>query len=194
MAFLFQRSDGTISTQREKVSVTQLGLTLCDSWTIALQAPLSMGFSRQESWSGLPCPSPGDLPYPGIYQHKFVEFWVILSEKLRSLVSSLLTRCVNMRSSVQSLSHVSLRLHEPQHTGPHCPSPTPEVHPNPCPLNWWCHPTISSSVIPFSSCPQSFPASESFQLHIRWPSIGVSASTSILSMNTWDWSPLVWNG
>ena len=56
----------------------------------------------------------------------------------------------------------SLWLHEPQHARPPCPSPTPRVHPNPCPLCWWCNPTISSSVVPFSSCPQSFPASGSF--------------------------------
>ena len=65
-------------------------------------------------------------------------------------------------SSVQfscSVLSNSLRPHEPQHTRPPCPSPTPGVHPNPCQLSWWCHPTISSSVIPFFSCPQSFPAS-----------------------------------
>jgi len=58
----------------------------------------------------------------------------------------------------------SLQPHEPQHTRPPCPSPTPGVHPNPCPLSRWCHPTISSSVVPFSACPQSFPASGSFQM------------------------------
>ena len=58
----------------------------------------------------------------------------------------------------------SFRPHEPQHARPPCPSQTPRVHPNPCPLSWWCHPTISSSVVPFSSCPQSFPASVSFQM------------------------------
>ena len=66
----------------------------------------------------------------------------------------------------------SLWPHEPQHGRPPCPSPTPRVHPNPCPLSRWCHPTISSSVVPFSSCPQSFPKSGSFQmsqLRIRWP-------------------------
>ena len=67
----------------------------------------------------------------------------------------------------------SLQPHEPQHARPPCPSPTPGVHPNPCPLSWWSHPTISSSVSPFSSCLQSFPASESFPkmsaLCIRWP-------------------------
>ena len=91
----------------------------------------------------------------------------------------------------------SLWLHEPQHTRPPCPSPTPRVHPNPCPLSWWCHPTISSSVIPFSSCPQSFPALGFFfpmsQLFASGgQNIGVSASTSVLPMNTQDWSPLGW--
>ena len=92
----------------------------------------------------------------------------------------------------------SLRPHEPKHTRPHCPSPAPGVHPNPCPLSWWCHPTISSSVIPFSSCPQSFPASGSFQMSQLFASggqsTGVSASTSVLPMNTQDWSPLGWTG
>ena len=78
------------------------------------------------------------------------------------------------------------------------PSPTPGVHPNPCPLSWWCHPTISSSVVPFSSCPQSFPASGSFPMSQLFTSgglhIGVSASTSVLPMNTQDWFPLGWTG
>ena len=76
-------------------------------------------------------------------------------------------------SSVQALSHVRLfGPHESQHTRPLCPSPTPRVYPNSCPSIRWCHPVISSSVIPFSSCPQSLPASGSFpvsQLCIRWP-------------------------
>ena len=64
----------------------------------------------------------------------------------------------------------SLWPHEQQYVRPPCPSPTPRVHPNPCPLSQWCHPTISSSVVPFSSCPQSFPASGSFPaVCIRWP-------------------------
>ena len=75
---------------------------------------------------------------------------------------------------------------------------TPGVHPNPCPQSWWCHPTISSSVVPFSSCPQSFPASGSFQVSQLFTSGGqsieVSASTSVLPMNTQDWSPLGWTG
>ena len=104
-------------------------------------------------------------------------------------------------SSVQFSRSVvpdSLWPHELQHTRPPCPSPTPGVYPNPCPSSRWCHPTISSCVIPFSSCPQSFPASGSFQMSQLFasggPSIGVSASTSVLPMNTQDWSPLGWTG
>ena len=92
----------------------------------------------------------------------------------------------------------SLLPHEPQHARPPCPSPTPGVHPNPCPLSRWCHPTISSSAVPFSSCPQSFPASGSFQMIqlFTWggQSTGVSASKSVLPMNTQDWPPLGWTG
>ena len=88
----------------------------------------------------------------------------------------------------------SLRPHEPQHARPLCPSPTPGIHPNPCPLSRWCHPTISSSVVPCSFCPQSFPASGSFQMSQLFvsggQSIGVSASESVLPMNNQDWSPL----
>ena len=88
----------------------------------------------------------------------------------------------------------SLRLHEPQHARPPCPSPTPRVYPNSCPLSQWCHPAISSSVIPFSSCLQSFPTSGSSQMSQLFASggqnIGVSASTSVLPMNTQDWFPL----
>ena len=92
----------------------------------------------------------------------------------------------------------SWRPHEPQHARPPCPSWTPRVHPNPCPSSRWCHPTISSSVVLFSSCPQSLPASGSFPVSQLFASggqsIGVSASTSVLPMNTQDWSPLGWTG
>ena len=92
----------------------------------------------------------------------------------------------------------SLRLHGSQHARPPCPSPTPRVYPNSWPLSRWCHPTISSSVIPFSSCPQSFPASGAFPMNQFFTSggqsIGVSASTPVLPMNTQDWSPLGWTG
>ena len=79
-----------------------------------------------------------------------------------------------------------------------CPSPTPGVYSNSCPLSQWCHPTNSSSVVPFSSCPQSFPASGSFQMSqfsaSSGQSIGVSASVSVLPMNIQDWFPLGWTG
>ena len=92
----------------------------------------------------------------------------------------------------------SLQPHEPQHTRPPCPSQTHGVYSDLCPLSRWCHSAISSSVVPFSSCPQSFPAVGSFpmsQLFTRGgQSIGVSASTSVLPMNTQDWSPLGWTG
>ena len=101
------------------------------------------------------------------------------------------------KDSVQfshSVVSYSLWPHGPQHTRPPCPSPTPRVHPNPCPFSQWCHPTISSSVIPFSFCPQSFPASGSFPLSQLFASDGqsirVSSLASVLPMNTQDWSPL----
>ena len=104
-------------------------------------------------------------------------------------------------SSVQfscSVVSNSLQPHELQHTRPPCPSPTSRVYPNPCPSSRWCHPAISSSVIPFSSYPQSLPASGSFPMSqlFAWggQSIGVSALTSVLPMNTQDWSPLGWKG
>ena len=97
-------------------------------------------------------------------------------------------------SSVQSVVSNSLWPHGPQHARPPCPSPTPGVYLNSCPLSQWCHPTISSSVIPFSSCLQSFPESGSFQMSQLFASgdqsTGVSASTSVPPMNTQDWSPL----
>ena len=92
----------------------------------------------------------------------------------------------------------SLWPHKLQHARPPCPSPTPGACPNPCPLSQWCYPTISSSVIPFSSCPQSFPTSGSFPMSQLFASgsqsIGVSASTSVLPMNTQDSSLLGWTG
>ena len=92
----------------------------------------------------------------------------------------------------------SLQPHEPQHARPPCPSPTPRVHSNSYPLTRWCHLTISSSVVPFSSRLQSFPASGSFQMSQLFTSsgqsTGVSASTSVLPMDTQDWSPLEWTG
>ena len=104
-------------------------------------------------------------------------------------------------SSVQfshSVVSDSLRPHEWQHTRPPCPSPTPGVHPNSCPSSQWCHPAISSSVVPFSSCPQALPASESFPMSqlFAWggQSIGVSASASFPPKKSQGWSPPEWIG
>ena len=92
----------------------------------------------------------------------------------------------------------SLRFHGLQHARPPCPSPTPRVYSNSCPSSRWCHPTISASVVPFSSRLQSFPASGSFQMSWLFTSGGqsirVSASTSVLPMNIQDWFPLGWTG
>ena len=102
-------------------------------------------------------------------------------------------------SSVQfscSVMSDSLRPHELQHARPPCPSSTPTVYSNSCPLKQWCHSTISSSVIPFSCCLQSFPASGSFKMSHLFTSggqrIGVSTSASVLPMNIQDWFPLGW--
>ena len=104
-------------------------------------------------------------------------------------------------SSVQfsrSVVSDSLQPHESQHARPPCSSPTTGVYSNSCPSSRWCHPTISSSVIPFSSCPQSLPASGFFPMSqlFTWggQSIGVSVSASVLPVNTQDWSPLGWTG
>ena len=107
---------------------------------------------------------------------------------------------VNINSVQFSCSVVSdsLQPHESQHARPPCPSPTPGVYSNSCPLSRWCHPTISSSVIPFSSCPKSLPASESFPVSqlLAWggQNLGVSASPSVLPVNIQDWFPLGWTG
>ena len=102
-------------------------------------------------------------------------------------ISSVQFRCSAVSDSLWS--------HGLQHAIP-CPSPTPGACSNSCPSSWWCHPTISSSVVPFSSCFQSFPASEAFQMSQFFASgsqrIGISASASVLPMNIQDWFPLRW--
>ena len=137
------------------------------------------------------------MPFPAIsyipQQNKSVSF--LISTCVCVIAQSCLTLSVQFSCSVVSNS---LRPHEPQHARPPCLSPTPRVYSNPCPLSPWYHPTISSSVIPFSSCPQSFSASGSFQMSQLFASGGqsirVSASASVLPMNTQDWSPLGWTG
>ena len=120
----------------------------------------------------------------------------IKTNRVKETLEAQLVSSVQFSSVTQSC--LTLQPHEPQHTRPPCSSPTPGVHPNSYPLSQWCHPTISSSVIPFSSYPQSLPASGSFQMNqlfaLGVQSIRLSASTSVLPMNTQDWSPLGWTG
>ena len=125
------------------------------------------------------------LPYLGLV----VDLCLVFADHLKYLPDLQFSR---------SVMSDSLQPHELQHSRSPCPSPTPRVHPNLCPLSRWCHPRISTSVIPFSSCPQSFPASGSFKMSQLFASGGqsirVSASKSILPKNTQDWSPLGWTG
>ena len=150
-----------------------------------------MGFPRQEYRSGLPFPSPGDLPDPGI-EHTSPD-WQVDSIQLRHLGSPI--------NTFSSVAQSCPTLCDPMNRStprPPCPSPTPEVYSDSCPLSRWCHPAISSSVVPFSSCPQSLPASGSFPMSqlLAWSghSIGVSALASVFPMNTQDWSPVEWTG
>ena len=118
--------------------------------------------------------------------------------KIKSSEVITLLRVSQFSQFSHSVVSNSLRPHELQHSRPPCPSPTPGVHSNSCPSSWWCHPAISSSVVPFSSCPQALPASESFPMSqlFAWgdQSTGVSALASVLPKNTQDWSPLKWTG
>ena len=142
----------------------------------------------------------GGVPNPRATQQVVrVRFRMYFKQLQISTHSGLKSKHNILFSSVQSLSCVQLfAIHEPQHARPPCPSPTARVYPNSCPLTRWCHPTISSSVVPFSSCPQSFPTSGFFPMSQLFPSggqgIGASASTSVFPMNTQDWSPLGWTG
>ena len=135
---------------------------------------IAIPFSRGPSWSR-------DLIQVSCIADRFFTIWTISSVQFsRSVVSD------------------SLQPHGLQHTRLPCPSPIPRAYPNSCPLSRWCHPTISSSVVPFSSCPQSFPASASFPMSRFFASggqsIGVSASASVLPMNIQDWVPVGWTG
>ena len=111
-------------------------------------------------------------------------------ERLIKLIIKYFLIFFQFKCSVQfscSVVSNSLQPHESQHARPPCPSPTPRVHPNPCALSWWCHPTISSSVVPFS-CPQSFPASGSFQMSQLFASGGRSIGVSA-SAQSFQWTP-----
>ena len=129
------------------------------------------------------------VPQPGI-EHTPPPFKAHWTAREAPIISS-----VHLSHSVVS---DSLWPHESQHTRPPCPSPTPGVYPNSCPSSRWCHPAISSSVVPLSSCPQSFPALGSFPMSQLFTSggqsIGLSASASVLPMNIQGWFPLGWTG
>ena len=149
-----------------------------------------------------PAPN-GVMKTCSILQQMWQHIWNTVSRKLIGLTVLLrachiCTCCLSSVHFSCSVMSDSLWPHESQHARPPCPSPTPGVHTNSCPSSWWCHPAISSSVVPFSSCPQSLPASGSFPMSqfFTWggQSIGVSALASFLSMNTQDWSPLGWTG
>ena len=137
----------------------------------------------------MPCHIPPDLLILGLLAlHKCYH------SSNFTFLQVMISLCFGLFSSVQfscSVVSHSLQPNEPQHTRPPCLSPTPGVYPNPCPLSRWCHPTISSSVIPFSSCPQSFPTSGSFQMShlfaLGGQNIGASASTWVLPVNTQAW-------
>ena len=124
-------------------------------WTAPHQAPFSMEFSRLDIWSGLPFPPPGDLPDQGIKPAS------LMSPALASRFFTTNATSIQFSRSVVS---DSLRPHESQHARPPCPSPSPGVHSDSRPLSPSCHPAISNSVVLFSSCPQSLPASESFPM------------------------------
>ena len=199
-----------------------------------------MEFSRQTCWSGLPFPSPGNFPKPGIepgspalqadsllseppgkpkvtsiYNYAYNNIYLLLNIKyykynniylliifiyninvLYAYILNVYVLYIHFKFIYQfsSVAQSCPTLCNPMN----CSTPGLPVHPNPCPLSRWYHPAISSSVVPFSSCPQSFPASGSFQMSQLFTSggqsIGVSVSASVLPVNTQDWFPLGWTG
>ena len=146
-----------------------------------------MFMANGESWSADGCLLLG--PPMGF-------LWEVCVE--RECVSVFRTLILTSVQFSRSVMSGSLRPHELQHARPPCPSPSPRVHSNSCSSTRWSHPAISSSVVPFSSCPQSLPASESFPMSQLFPwggqNTGVSALASFLPKNTQDWSPLGWTG
>ena len=153
-------------------------------WSTAFQAPLSMGFSRPENWSGLLCPPLRNFPDPVscVGRHVLYHYCQLGRPQSTSLQFS------------HSVMSNALRLHELQHTGLPCPTSTPRASSDSCPLHWGYHPTVSPSVVPFSSCLQSFPSLGTFQMNQFFTSdvqsIGISASTSVPRMYAQDWFPL----
>ena len=155
---------------------------------------VAISFSRGSSW-------PTNWTLVSCIASRFFIDWATRESRDPTLLTTWSQSPVYPLSSVQfsrSVVSNSLRPHELQHTRPPCLSPTPGIHSDSCPSSRWCHPAISSSVVPFSSCPQSLPASGSFPMSqlFAWggQSTGISALASFVSMNTQDWSPLGWTG
>ena len=169
---------------------------LCDPVDSSPPGSSVYGISRQEQWSRFPCPPPGKFPNPGTEPASLISL-ALAGGFFRASFTWSWIQFSSVQFSCSVMSN-SLWPHGLQHSRLPCPSPTPGVYSNSCPLSWWCHPTISSSVVSFSSHLQSFPASESFQ-KIQFftsvgQSIGVSASASVLPMNIQDWFLLGWTG
>ena len=169
-------------------------------WTVACQALLSVECSRQEYWSGLPYPTPRNLPNPGIQPGSLASpalaggFFTTKGKelvlKIPSVFEDLSNTSIASFSSVQfsrSVVSDSLRPHESQHARPPCPAPTPEVHSDSRPSSQWCHPAISPSVVPFSSCPKSLSASESFPMSQLFTWGGQSTGVSALALLSWKY-------
>ena len=207
-----------------KVLVVQSCLTLCDPMDCSLpdssvhgllQAIIlewvAMPFSSGSSWlrnrtrvptlraDSLQSELPGKNHVNKIIKSKYL--CSVSDPRGKTFSFSLLSVCYlcvcHQFSSVAQLC-LTLRHHELQHVRPPCPSPILRVYSNSCPSSWWCHPVISSSVVPFSSWPQTLPESGSFPMSqlFAWggQDIGISASASGLPMNTQDWPPLGWTG
>ena len=165
-------------------------------------SPWSQQESDMTEWLSTHAHSLSFAWLPTLPQPRLQEYWKTLGGKVGEFCKVAMSHLPRVEVSnwglqfSRSVMSNSLQPHEPQYARPPCPSPTSRVHPNPCPLCRWCHPTISSSFVPFSSCPQSFPALGSFQMSqistAGGQSIGVSASTSVPPVNTQDWSPLGW--
>ena len=172
------------------VKVAQSCPTLCDPMDCSLLGSSSVGFSRQEihiyreQTSGYlwgEGSGKGQYGGRGLRSTNYYTVYIISQKKKK----------ISLQFSHSVMSY-SLRPHGLQHIRLPCPSPTPGAYPNSCPSSQWCHPTISSSVIPLSSCLQSFPASGSFQMSQFFTSGGqsIGVSASVLPMNIQDWIPL----
>ena len=164
---------------------------------------MTMGTSLVVQWLRLHAPNVGSIPGRGTRSHMPATTKGSVAEKTdeSTCCNSNLGQQNKLRNSVQSSCSVvsdPLRPRGLQYARPPSPSPTPGVFSNSCPSSRWCHPTISSSVVPFSSCLQSFPASGSFPMSQLFTSggqsIAVSASTSVLPVSIQDWFPLGWTG